>query len=52
MSGSKGASAAFDLLSKNTDALAREIGEVDLDDPVGAKRVKDFTRLAEPARHQ
>ena len=39
MSGSKG---AFDLPNKSTDALAREIGEVDLDDLVRAKRMKEL----------
>ena len=47
MSDSKGASATFDLLDKSTDALGREIGEVDRDDPVCAKRVTELHALSE-----
>jgi len=46
MSDNKGASATFALLNENTDALAREIGKVDLDDPVRAKRVKELHALS------
>ena len=45
MSDSKSASATFDLLDKSTDALARELGRVDLDDSVRAKRVKELHAL-------
>ena len=45
MSGNKKASTTFDLLSKSTDALARELGRVDLDDPVCVNLVKQLHAL-------
>jgi hypothetical protein len=47
MSDNNVAPTAFDVLFKSMDDIAREIGEMDPDDPVRAERLKELFALKE-----
>jgi hypothetical protein len=50
MSDNKVAPGGFDMLTKSMDDIAREIGEMDPDDPVRAERLKELFALKELSR--
>jgi hypothetical protein len=47
MSNTKIAASSFELLNKTMDDIAREIGEMNPDDPVRAERLQELCALSQ-----
>jgi hypothetical protein len=50
MTDTKAAAGTFELLSKTMDEIAREIGEMNPDDPVRAQRLQELCALSQLTR--